>query len=180
MCQGWSAAEVNALFHIRICSTGWTTAGVYEGPNRPTWVYTVGLALVDHPELLVASVAPERATEVLDDLARRVVAGERYDDADAATCSDGLTVALRDVHPIHIERGIVGAAQRYYHWACVQAPALRVRQAVLPPSAFCRCHADTQPRLHLAHVLFGVEGPRRAERRRTARRRTTRRHTNPP
>jgi hypothetical protein len=171
MCDGWSADEVNALHHEHICSTGWTTTGVYEGPYRPTWVYTVGLALVDHPESLVAGVAPERATEVLDDLARRVVAGERYDDTGEATCSDGVTVALRDVHPVHIERGLVGAAQRYYDWAGGLASALRVRQVVLPASAFCRCHVAAQPRLHLAHVLFGAAGPQRAERRRTARRR---------
>src|SRR5690606_20125515 len=108
----------------------------------------------DNPELLIANVRIERASEILDELAARVVAGERFDPADAATCDDDLVVTLRDVHPVHVERGLVGAAQTYYDWSGWSLPeieALRVRQVVLPPSEFCRCHAGGQPRLHLPH-----------------------------
>ena len=172
MCEGWSEDEVNALLDERICAFGWTTMGVADRPGQPTWMYTIGLAIVGHPELLIATVAPERAAEILGDLADRVVGeGERFDTVDEATCVDGLTVAVRDVHPAHVERGLVGAGQRYYHWAGRPMPALPVRQVVLPDSEFCRCHAGSQPQLHLPHVLFGTAGPNRAERRRMARRR---------
>ena len=173
MCQGWSADEVNALHHERIRSTGWTTTGVADGPGRPTWVYTIGLALVGHPDLLVASVAVARATEILDELAGRVVAGERLDLTGDVTCDDEVTMALHDIHAVHVQRGLVGAGQRYYDWVGRPEPALRVRQVVVPASSFCSCHAGTQPRLHLPHVLFGTAGPGRAERRRTAQRRRT-------
>jgi hypothetical protein len=171
-CDGWSEDEVNALVDERIRTYGWTTTGVGDGPGRPTWTYTVGLALADHPDLVVATVAFERAVEVLGDLAHRVVAdGECFDTVDQATCVDGLTVGLRDVHPVHVERGLVGAGQGYYAWLGRPMPALPIRQVVLPDSEFCRCHAGSQPQLHLGHVLFGGAGPNRAERRRTSRRR---------
>ena len=63
MCEGWSEDEVNALLDERICSFGWTTMGVADRPGQPTWMYTIGLAIVGHPELLIATVAPERAAE---------------------------------------------------------------------------------------------------------------------
>ena len=171
-CESWSDDEVNALLDERICTHGWTTMRVEGDPRRPTWTYTIGLAIVGHPDLLVATVAHARAAEVLGDLAERVVAdGEWFDLVDEATCADGRRVAVRDVHPIHVERGLVGASQSYYGWAGRPIPALPVRQVVLPDSEFCPCHAGSQPPLHLAHVRFGTAGPKRAERRRTARRR---------
>jgi len=169
-CEGWSEDEVNALLDERVRAAGWTTMTVGDGPGRPIWTYTVGLAAHGHPELLIAQVSFDRAVAVLDDIAERVIDGERFDATDEVTYLDGWTATLRDMHPVHVERGLVGGGQSYFAWRGVPMP-LQVRQVVLPGSEFCRCHAGSQPRLHLAHVSFGSGGPNRAERRRSARRR---------
>lgn len=171
MCEGWSDAAVNALLDDRIRAVGWTTISVGDEPARQTWTYTLGLAVHGHPELVVAGVTAGRATEALDDLADRVVDGERLGSVDEVAYLDGWTARVRDVHPVHVERGLVGGGQRYYEWLGLPMPTLRVRQIVLPDSEFCRCHAGSQPRLHLPHVSFASGGPKRAERRRAARRR---------
>jgi Domain of unknown function (DUF4262) len=49
---------VNALFDERICTFGRTAMGVDDGRGRPTWAYTIGLARVGHPELVIATVGP--------------------------------------------------------------------------------------------------------------------------
>lgn len=170
-CEGWSDDEVHALLDSRIRASGWTTVTVGERHGGPTWTYTVGLAGVDHPDLLIATVTPERATTILGDIADRVVDGERVDTTDQVTYLDQSAGHVRDVHPVHVERGLVGTGQRYYDRVGLPAARLRVRQVVLPDSEFCDCHAVSQPRLHLAHTLFGVRGPTRAERRSARRRR---------
>jgi Domain of unknown function (DUF4262) len=173
MCDGWSADEVNADLHDRIVRFGWTMIGVDDSPAGQAWTYTVGLADRGHAELVVAGVAIDRAMVVLSDLATRVIEGQVLD-ADRVTCLDDQEAALRDVHPTHVERGLVGAWQSYYAWRGSPAPPLRVQQVVLPDTEFCRCHGGRQPRLDLAASTFGSAGPNRAERRVLRRRRGAR------
>jgi Domain of unknown function (DUF4262) len=169
MCDGWSADEVNADLRDKIVWFGWTMIGVDDSPAGQSWTYTIGLADHDHPELVVAGVSIDRAMVVLTDLATRVIEGERLD-ADPVTDLDDQRAVLRDVHPTHVDRGLVGAWHSYYAWLGSPAPPLRLRQVVLPDSEFCRCHAGSQPRLDLATVTFGSAGPNRAERRARRRR----------
>lgn len=173
MCEGWTADEVNADTDARIRRYGWTAVSVYEPGGGPTWTYTIGLADRGHPELLVADAKVERAMAVITDLATRVVGGESLADAPSVTYLDEDEAALRDVHAVHIERGLVGSWEGYYHWRGGPVPPLRVRQVVLPDSEFCPCHQGTQPRLDMGWTHYGAVTPNRTERR--ARRRTRRR-----
>jgi hypothetical protein len=100
-----------------------------------------------------------------------LVEGERLD-PDRVTYLDDQQAVLRSVHHVHVDRGLVGAWQRYYAWLGSPAPPLRVRQVVLPDSEFCRCHAGRKPWLDLATVTFGSAGPNRAEPRARQRRRS--------
>jgi Domain of unknown function (DUF4262) len=165
MCQGWTADEVNADTDARIRQHGWTAVSVYERGGGPTWTYTIGLADRGHPELLVANAKIERAMAVITDLATRVVGGESLADAEWVTYLDDDEAALCDVHPVHVERGLVGSWQRYYDWRGGSVPALRVRQVVLPDDEFCGCHKGTQPRLDMGWTFFGAVTPDRTERR---------------
>jgi hypothetical protein len=138
MCEGWTSDEVAADLDDRVRRHGWTLIGVADRDGGPTWTYTVGLADRDHPELLVANVKVDRATEVLADLATRVVGGERFGDARRTAYLDEAEATLRDVHPAHIGRGLVSGWESYYLWRNAPIPPLRVRQVV--SAASCPTH----------------------------------------
>jgi hypothetical protein len=81
LCEGWSADELHADTDARIRRHGFTMSGVRGGDGVPTWIYTVGLADHEHPELVIANVVVDRAYDVLTDLATRVLDGDRLEEA---------------------------------------------------------------------------------------------------
>jgi hypothetical protein len=57
---------------------GWAVQAVNGGAEAPPFSYTVGLTNFDrHPELVIVGVDHETAAAILDELSRRVQAGER-------------------------------------------------------------------------------------------------------
>src|SRR5690242_12815476 len=79
--QAW-ADQQDAAIREAIRRDGWFGVGVEGDDSRsiPSFAYTIGLTGVDHPELVVFGLHPEIAEKVLRNLARRVLAGERFDD----------------------------------------------------------------------------------------------------
>ena len=69
MCDGASRDEVLFSLHGRVQRNGWALQIVAStGPPGLGWVYTIGLAAFDHPELVVVGLevvdsarVPERA-----------------------------------------------------------------------------------------------------------------------
>ena len=151
MCEGWSEDEVNALLDERICSPGWTTMGVADRPGQPTWMYTIGLAIVGHPELLIATVARAGGRDPRRSRRSGRRRGRAFDTVDEATVSTGSPLPCgTSTRPT--SSGASWAPAR----GTTTGPVARCRplparqQVVLPDSEFCRCHADGQPQLHLA------------------------------
>jgi Domain of unknown function (DUF4262) len=67
-------ARVAAIMRAR----GWAVQTVHGGASAPPFAYTVGLTNFDrHPELVIVGVDHETAAAILDELSRRVQAGER-------------------------------------------------------------------------------------------------------
>jgi hypothetical protein len=158
MCDGASAEDVVETLHRRVLLNGFTLMSV-EGPVP--WVYTIGLARLDHPELVIAGTDAPSAAELLTILGRRVVHGDRLQ-ADTIVEVDGMTFGVAAVHPSRIASGL--CARWFEHErAHPGSSALRVLQVQIPDELFCACHAGSQPRLDRAG---GALGPPRRERRR--------------
>src|SRR5690606_35727593 len=145
ICDGGTLDEALDRIGSRIETRGWTLLPVGEEP--PTWVYTIGLTDRGHPELVMTDTKIETAVDVLDHLARRVCAGERFDTATGALCWGALgwggPVGLLDVHPSHVEHGLINFCLAYYARALPLGPggvAPRVRQVVLPDEHMCPEH----------------------------------------
>lgn len=175
ICNGGSLDDVVAHVADAVARDGWTLMPVDGEPGSPSWAYTIGLADHDHPELVVTDPDLEVGIETLDHLARRVCTGERFD-SEAETRCDwapglGFDVGLIDVHPAQVGHGVVNVWLAYYaqRGAPGPAPSPRIRQVVLPDSACCHVHQETQPLLDTAadvlHVQTLNRAARRAERR---------------
>lgn len=169
MCNGASADDVVESLHRRVVRNGFTLVSV-DGPV--SWVYSIGLARIGHPELVVAGAKLPVATELIDILGQRVMDGVRLE-SDTIVEVDGETYGLGAVHPSRIAAGL--CAMWFRHEAAYPGSMeLRVLQVHIPDEHFCACHAGTQPRLDLPG---GALGPPRRERRRVtkAKRRRSRR-----
>ena len=82
MCEGWSPDEVVAMIDERVADAGFTTLPVRGGESGPAWTYTVGLAGHGHPELVIASVATEVATVVLEEVGTAMLDGRLADEVE--------------------------------------------------------------------------------------------------
>lgn len=168
MCNGASAEDVIESLHQRVVHDGFTLLGV-GGPV--SWVYTIGLARLGHPELVVAGAKMPIATELIEILGERVIDGVRLR-SDTIVEVDGETYALGAVHPSRIAAGL--CAMWFQHESAYPGSTeLQVLQVHIPDEHFCACHAGTQPRLDLPGGALGP--PRRERRRRTRARRRSRR-----
>jgi hypothetical protein len=86
------------LLQGEISRNGWAVQYV-ESDRRP-YAYTVGLHDWDVPELLMTGVSPQRATRLLDIVARRLVSGEVFAPGEQLCLSDGPLVEIVEVdHP---------------------------------------------------------------------------------
>lgn len=68
MCNGATFDEVLFNIHGLIDRFGWAVVPVGHQLSS-TWAYTIGLVEVNHPELTVVGMAPERAARLLNRLA---------------------------------------------------------------------------------------------------------------
>lgn len=168
MCNGASPEDLVEALHHRVVHNGFTLLSV-DGPVP--WVYTIGLARLGHPELVVAGVKMPVATELIDILAQRVIDGVRLQ-PDTIVEVFGETYGLGAVHPSRIAAGL--CAMWFQHErAYPGSMELQVLQVHIPDEHFCACHAGTQPRLDLPGGALGP--PRRERRRRTRTKRRSRR-----
>ena len=79
ICDGATHDVVLTETSERIERFGFTMLGIEPSPDHPPWVYTVGLVeRHNHPEIGVLGLPLERAYRLLDVVARRVLAGERF------------------------------------------------------------------------------------------------------
>lgn len=169
MCNGASAEDEVESLHHRIAHHGFTLLAV-DGPA--SWVYTIGLARLGHPELVVAGAKMPIATELINILGRRVIGGARLQ-PDTIVEIDGEPYSLGAVHPSRIAAGLCAMWFQHEH-AYPGSPELQVLQVHIPDDHFCACHAGTQPRLDLPGGALGP--PRRERRRKTRARRRSRRY----
>jgi hypothetical protein len=86
------------LLQGKISRNGWTVQYV-ESERRP-YAYTVGLHDWDVPELLVTGVSPQRASRLLNSVARRLVSGDVPSPGQQMPLTDGPLVEIVQVaHP---------------------------------------------------------------------------------
>lgn len=168
MCNGASAEEVVETLHRRVLRDGFSAMAV-DGPV--SWVYTIGLARLGHPELVVAGAKMPVATELIGILGHRVLGGARLQ-SDTIVDVDGETYSLGAVHQSRIAAGLCAMWFRHER-SYPGSTELHVLQVHVPDEHFCACHAGTQPRLDLPGGTLGP--PRRERRRATTRKRRTRR-----
>lgn len=78
--EGISHDDVVARMKAKIAQNGWTAQGILANENQPGWTYTIGLDQSrSHPDLLIVGLDQKVAYYVLDVLAQRVMAGERFE-----------------------------------------------------------------------------------------------------
>jgi hypothetical protein len=155
MCEGATIEQVRQNLYEQICTDGYAMVPVGNGWDRYGWAYTIGLADAhDHPELVIIGARLGDAVVLLDEVARRVIQGCRFDAGDAAVAVNTL-VGFVDVHPVHFRAGLLNGWFDYYHAAGRRDLAVRALQVVQP---------GTQPRLDCDHHV-PFYGQNRAARR---------------
>jgi Domain of unknown function (DUF4262) len=111
ICNGGTFDDVVAHIGSAVERDGWTIVPVGGEPEWPSWASTIRLVDHDHPELVVTDQDLEVGVETLDHLARRVCAGERFNSVASTRCQWapglGFDVGFVDVHPAHVDHGVV-------------------------------------------------------------------------
>ncbi|HEV7757607.1 MAG TPA: DUF4262 domain-containing protein [Acidimicrobiales bacterium] len=116
ICDGTTYDEVLTDTRGRIDRSGFTLAGIEPGPDQPPWLYTIGLVeRHNHPEVSVLGVPVPRAQQLLDIVARRVLAGERL------AAGVDLMVGSRRFHVDELDERVVAGDMLaqwhdYYGW----------------------------------------------------------------
>jgi hypothetical protein len=178
ICDGGSRHDMLSSIRRRFDRYGLAIQGVDVEPPGLSWSYTVGLAeRFGHAELVVLGGSIEERGHVLNALAAEIESGASLEPGiDVEICCG--SVAVGDVHPRHVENGLVATWFEYYdHYSSTlsPAPALQVLQVVLPDGRGCHRHQTAVPLLAdpLASWEAGVSSPPsrvdRAERRRRER-----------
>ena len=170
ICDGKTIEEVRQGTHQNVLRHGFTKVAV--GDHGRGWVYTIGL--LDnyvHPELVVVGELSEAAW-VVEELAQRVLTGERLTPGGTVHL-DGLDLAVVPVHPAHFARGLLNAWLDYYREAGRWELEPEALQVVVPDHAHCAEHQPLHMRLDDPRCVPYMGGNRRARRarQREARRR---------
>ena len=165
MCEGATRAEVRLRLHRTIQRCGWAIQCVEAKPGETPWAYTIGLtAAVGHPELVVMGLEPLRAAAIIDVFAERVLAGERWQPGPKGVDVAGLHVHLVEVHPVHLQAGLLALWVDYYAAFGPPPPSFEALQIVptllLGPDA-----AEVQLRLDRPETSLRISRPNRAQRR---------------
>ncbi|MGH9277084.1 MAG: DUF4262 domain-containing protein, partial [Acidimicrobiales bacterium] len=111
MCEGATLEEYLLHLHDQIDERGFTQIGV---ERRRSWNYTIGLAGVAHPELVMAGVNLTEAAVIVNHLARGVLRGESLEGVDRVD-AHGDTFRLVPVHERHLENGRLMNMWRNYY-----------------------------------------------------------------
>lgn len=138
-CDGYSYEAVMRALDLQIKIHGWAVVQVADGPD--VFSYTVGLVEnFGHPELIVVDVEPSHQQGLLNEIAKGVAARGRPALNGPATRG----VRCLEVHQNHLHDNYFGTwANRY---GALPGPG-QVLQVLLPPSAYCKCHAHAVRRL---------------------------------
>lgn len=111
MCNGANLDDFYFHVHGHIDRFGWAVVPVGDGSRA--WAYTIGLVEMDHPELVVMGMPPERAGTLLNSLAARICDGVKF--------LDGQRVAFGNKHyriatvsDRHFMNGRLGMWVNYY------------------------------------------------------------------
>ncbi|MGH9118325.1 MAG: DUF4262 domain-containing protein [Acidimicrobiales bacterium] len=167
ICDGATADEVLCDIHFEVVVNGFTQVPV-AGDDH-SWTYTIGLAARGHAELVMAGVRLDHPIEVVDRLATRVLAGERFDGDEGCVIDDDDVLVVRAVHPSHFEQGLLAMWDAYYDTR-PDPPRLTALQ-IVPAAWLGEGHADSPPPLHLSPPHRRGRPNREARRRRARRRR---------
>lgn len=166
MCDGATRDEVRLGLHRTIRRCGWAIQCVETEPGEAPWAYTIGLtAAVGHPELVVIGLEPSRAAVGIDALAKRVLAGERCTPGPHGLEVAGLHVHLVEVHPSHLQAGLLASWVDYYAHFGPPPPRFSALQILVPTQLLTPKGAGVQPRLDRPETCIRVSQPNRAERR---------------
>ena len=126
---------------LQIRVHGWVLQLVRDDDHDVTWGYTIGLVEhYGHPELTMLDVEPEEQHRVIRLLVNDIVT--RGSVSPLTVLAEGLEIV--EVHPDHLEGELFGTWGNRYGFL---PPPGAMRQVLLPPSAFCACHALTIRRL---------------------------------
>lgn len=168
MCEGSNYDELTEKLLEDVESTGFTRMLVEQGDGEPELAYTIGLALEDHPELVMVDIRHERSAPVLDRLARRVLAGEHLEPG-IPILDEGEVLEVVEVNPWHLRRGLLAAWGLWGAWIS-PPPVLEALQVLAPPGWFCDHHGANHTRLDRPG-RGSPGGPNREARRRRRRQR---------
>jgi hypothetical protein len=150
LCEGFSLEDTLALDAAAIDRYGHIVIGVAdpdETSDSIPWSYTVGLCdAADHPELIVAGPSIEAAGELLNRIAKRILAGAHFAPGDRVKI-DRTWARIGAVDPIQHELGTFSFWYNLRAYGAITAPEMRVLQLFAPRSWFCTCHQDSQPDL---------------------------------
>jgi hypothetical protein len=115
ICDGQSYEEALADMHELIGKHGFTMTGIEPGPDHPPWIYTVGLAEHDHPELSVLGLPVDVSYTILDALSRHVFRGGRFAPGETVELG-GVRFHVREVDERVWEGDMFNQWWNYYDW----------------------------------------------------------------
>lgn len=170
ICDGASQEEALAHLATLVARHGWAVQVVEDFPPQAAWCYSIGLAHgFDHPELVVVGGRIQMSGMLINQLAERVRSGERFRVGEQVRLPSG-TVELGEVHPTHVEQGLIAMWPAYTQGLGAPPPRCRLLQ-IIPTAA--RCGAVPSSVLRLSDPAAEVvrsgtavcRYPNRAERR---------------
>lgn len=162
-CDGYSYEESMQALDLQIRVHGWVLQHVYDDHTGASWSYTIGLVeQYGHPELTMLDVKPTEQQRVIRLLVDDVVT--RGSVSPLTVLAEVLEIV--DVHPDHLVGDLFATWGNRYGFP---PPPGTMQQVLLPPSAFCPCHAVEVRRLDRPGPLpprLAPPRPNRAQRRR--------------
>ena len=171
MCDGASRDEVMFGVHAKVLRFGWALQVVGGDDDRADWIYTLGLSSgFAHPELVMVGGRVDDVAPTLNELGALVRRGHQLDTGDVVEASRGW-VTFDDVHPVHIDDGLVAICDEYHEALGGPPQTQRVLQVV--PLSGPLAEGEPVPMLlsdPMAELpRTGGPGPNRAARRARAR-----------
>lgn len=167
MCDGASLDEVRFHVHGGVIQRGWSVMSVEEDDTSIGWAYTIGLAELHHPELVVVGNDPGFSRSLLDYLGEAVRESAAFAAGAQAVVADTFAVSFVEVHEEQYEKELLAMWFDYYESLGTLPPVLEVLQVVVPERPYCqeRNHRRHQPLLNTPEDVLKKERPNRATRR---------------
>ncbi len=171
ICDGGSRYDIRSKVQNDIDQRGWSIVAVEDA--RQPWAYTVGLAELDQPELVVVGLPASQAGSTLNHLGEQLKGGVDLTLGVPQSCPLSSELTLVAVHPRQLKSGLMSAWFDHYSKSGSGPPPLRALQVCYPP---CPCGQAHPPavRLDVLTPVFDSPRPNRATRRAAQRRGGTR------